>query len=334
MTPMVAAVLLAGQARVAEPPLPGGALLPWSLMAPDGRPSAWKPGRVTVVAAIAYWCETWRPQRESFLIAKRQLAQLPVEWAAISVDGAWSSVDPSPAWGPVLLDKGGKWSAKMGIDRVPMVIVADRSGLIRWTGYGISKPGDIAAAVLDALDDQAKRPGASARVVHATFDDFPAPVHNDRLLAALAESRIKADLFVIGENAAKRPEWIAAASRQGHSLQVHGWRHSGASPEPVRAADWLASQTGTRPGWFRGPGSSQVVRMGAGGRIGSPMTGRIIDPHDALRPGAFEIKRRVLGRLAPGAVIHLHAGVSDTAEALPDLARRIRRLGYEFAPLP
>jgi len=62
---------------------------------------------------------------------------------------------------------------------------------------------------------------------------------------------------------------------------------------------------------------------------------------DTARPGPEEIRRRMLARLRPGAILLLHDGDgydprgdrSQTAEALPGIIDGVRAAGYELRPL-
>lgn len=311
----LAAICLAGVAAPAWAPVaPGDEFVPLA-----GAPS----GRVRVVAAFAYWCETWRPQSRIIQNSRRRLGAFPVDWLAVSIDGARSQVDPRPAWAKVILEDSTSWARRQGVDRVPTTLVVDQDNLIRWVGWGISQENDLVEAVKQAVAGPPR--GGS---IYLTFDDFPLG-RSDALLDALKRAQAPATFFVVGEKAARQPELIHRAGKQGHALAVHGWTHSQASPGAARARDWLGRQTGRAPRWVRTPGSS-LVR----GFDGQVWPGRVVDPSDFLRPGEGEIRRRVLSRLAPGAVIQLHAGVEQTLAVLPDLVARARKLGYTLEPLP
>jgi peptidoglycan/xylan/chitin deacetylase (PgdA/CDA1 family) len=60
--------------------------------------------------------------------------------------------------------------------------------------------------------------------------------------------------------------------------------------------------------------------------FGSPKRG-VVDPFDWKRPGYDELCRRVLGAVAPGKTVLLHAGVRDTVEALPYILQSLRKRG-------
>jgi len=67
----------------------------------------------------------------------------------------------------------------------------------------------------------------------------------------------------------------------------------------------------------------------------TPATPRrpVVAPYDQQRPGVAELTRRILFAIRPGAVIQLHAGVTDTRTILPDLIATLRRRGSTFALL-
>ena len=53
----------------------------------------------------------------------------------------------------------------------------------------------------------------------------------------------------------------------------------------------------------------------------------VVDAFDWKRPGRDELMRRVLGGAAPAKTVLLHAGVSETLEALPALLSSLRKRG-------
>jgi len=53
----------------------------------------------------------------------------------------------------------------------------------------------------------------------------------------------------------------------------------------------------------------------------------VLDPFDWKRPSRDELARRILNGAAPSKILLLHAGVSETLDALPDLLASLRRRG-------
>jgi peptidoglycan/xylan/chitin deacetylase (PgdA/CDA1 family) len=318
-------VPLAALLVITNPPLKGDQIAPFTLSEPNSAVFSWKPGRTTVLCAFAYWCDTWKIQRERLMATKQKTIGLPVDFLAVSVDGQWLDIDKKANWSRRLVDTGSRWSASKGIDRVPYTIVIDPSGTVQWAGYGISRSDDIVQEICNALNPTLRK----SDVIYLTFDDFPAKTGNAELLDALRRAGVRASLFVVGENVEQDPTWTLKASEEGHRLEVHGWRHTAQNSLPERCRDWIKKQTGQNPKWIRGPGSS-VVQDFAHLTFSSPN----IDPYDYLRPAQSELLRRIFGHLAGGSTLHLHAGVPETVAALPDIIERGRKMGFRFEPLP
>ena len=59
-----------------------------------------------------------------------------------------------------------------------------------------------------------------------TFDDGPHPEHTPRVLDALAEARIRATFFIVGERAECHPDLVCRIAGEGHELGNHTWSHS------------------------------------------------------------------------------------------------------------
>jgi len=62
--------------------------------------------------------------------------------------------------------------------------------------------------------------------VSLTFDDGPHPEHTPRLLNTLAEARIRATFFIVGERAERHPQLVRRIVDEGHELGNHTWSHS------------------------------------------------------------------------------------------------------------
>ena len=319
---MTAAFMLA---LLLPSPVPGDAVEPFAMPALDGPVYEWNPGRVTVLCAFAYWCDTWKTQSDRLTTARSRCKGQEVDFVAVSVDGHWTDVDKKGDWSQKLTDVGGKWSVRHGIDRVPYTLVLDRAGVVVWAGYGISLSDDIVRAVQGALEETPSHKG----VLYLTFDDFPAPTGNTELLDALRGADVAATFFVVGESAVGQEPLLRRTVMDGHELAVHCWKHEEKGSDPERCRDWLAQTLGATPEWLRRVGSNKVTDF-AGHAFAAPL----VDPYDYQRPGLNELRRRVMSRLKPGAVIQLHAGVPETVELVPVLAEGARRLGYSFEKLP
>lgn len=306
---------------VTRPPVVGDRVAPFSLATSDGM-YEYTPGRKTVITVWAYWCETWRPQDARMQEVVRGMKGSPIDFFAVSIDGRWTDLAAPPAWARLLTDKGGEWSKKLHIDRVPYTVYIDEKGVIQWAKDGVIRSADL----LNAIRSPAKVEGGT---VYLTFDDFPSGKAADHeLLDFLRAEEITASFFCVGDNLKKYPEIAKRAVREGHSLEVHGFRHTG-DPETLKCAALIGSDFGFKSTWQRLPGQSTVSALEGGKKF----DGGTINPYDYRRPGRTELMRRIMNNLKPGSVLQLHVGVAETVEVLPDLAVEARKRGIEFRKL-
>jgi len=180
------------------------------------------------------------------------------------------------------------------------------------------------------------------RRVALTFDDGPAPGITDSIIRILAERRVQATFFVIGEVAAEHPELTARLATAGHELGNHTWSHDRMVLRPpafyrqeversdstIRAAGHLG------PIYFRPPYGYKL--------IGLPWylqrTGRTtvtwdVEPDSWPEVAATSdgIVRHVLDRVQPGSIILLHIWYPSRATSLAavgPLVDSLRARGY------
>lgn len=289
---MVAVFVLA--ALAVPPPLPGDTMAPFAVETRSRQRFEWKPGRVTVICFCAMWCNTWKDQLPRLLKAENELKGLPVDELAISVDGRWMDRVKGARYANLLADPGGKWSASIGINRVPYTLVVDALGRIRSSRFGVSRSEEMVADVRSALK------GREAGPIYLTFDGV-----SDPILDVLRSHGVVATFFCAGDGPA-----VERARREGHSVQTLG-------PRPVGQASYA-----------RAEGDSVIH-----GRDGKPLHLFVDDPFDLTRPGEAELERRIADLARPQAVIFLHAGVSETLDVLPRALENLRSRGFTFETL-
>lgn len=61
--------------------------------------------------------------------------------------------------------------------------------------------------------------------VYLTFDDGPIPEVTPQVLAILAQYKVKATFFMVGENIDKHPEVFEQVIKAGHSIGNHTYNH-------------------------------------------------------------------------------------------------------------
>jgi len=184
-----------------------------------------------------------------------------------------------------------------------------------------------------------------------TFDDGPGPSTPD-ILDALREAGARATFFALGRQVEEYPEVVARIIDEGHELASHGYDHGilvfrGSdhvydqlvrTEHAVEAAAGIGAMTRffRAPHGFRGPSTSR-----AAARLGYRTVGWGTGVFDSAQPGTDVIVERVTEALRPGQIILLHdadgwdpgASRIQTAEALPAICSRARKLGLEPATL-
>jgi len=177
------------------------------------------------------------------------------------------------------------------------------------------------------------------RAIALTIDDAPHPEVTPGILDVLRKHGVKATFFIIGENAAKYPELIAAIRADGHELANHFYTdrqtaslsHATATTE-LRRTDELI-QPLDEPKWCR-PGSGMITR-----ELGDLIVGNgyrtclaTAYPLDTGLLG-FVGRRQFLLNVRPGAILVLHDGKADrarTADVLDSVIPAVKKRGVEI----
>ena len=151
--------------------------------------------------------------------------------------------------------------------------------------------------------------------VALTFDDGPWPASTPILLDLLARHNLQATFFVVGLQAAKYPDLIAAILAQGHSIGNHSLQHDAflmlrrtkTLQEDIHTTQEILIKQGIRPLVFRPPSG-----------ITSPRLKQVLAREKllavnyscrAMDGGNRNINNlagKILRRLQPGDIIMLH----------------------------
>jgi len=177
------------------------------------------------------------------------------------------------------------------------------------------------------------------KCIALTFDDGPHPAFTEKLLAILRDEHVPATFFVVGKMAEKSPEIVRDEFLQGDLIGNHTFSHVTLTHLPqaqirteLRAcSDVIHDITGQWPHYCRPPGGDTSEPVVTAARdLGMTTVLWSDDPGDYSNPGAAVIKRRILAKLHPGAIILLHDGIPETMEVLPQIIRYARERGYRF----
>ncbi|MBI4977825.1 MAG: polysaccharide deacetylase family protein [Spirochaetes bacterium] len=179
-----------------------------------------------------------------------------------------------------------------------------------------------------------------------TFDDGPSRERTPRLLALLKKYNVTATFFMTGYHIGQYPEIAKAVYRDGHLIGNHSFHHRRLifkSPSyigrEIDAADALIRNTGqTNVQYFRPPYCKKILLLPLLLKLRGKtlVTGTYDPPSEYKTPyNSTNIANEVLENITPGAIIFLHDGSGDNADAFIDSVERIiqglRAQGYVFA---
>jgi len=158
------------------------------------------------------------------------------------------------------------------------------------------------------------------KVVALTFDDGPDAENTPVLLDLLAERKIRATFFCIGNRVSQQPELIRRMTADGHEIENHTFQHSPATnlfslrrlrDDLSQAQTEIQRATGRAPAFFRPPvGLTNPRIFRVTGELGLKIVGYTARGLDRRTDVPEKIVGRLLRKLHPGAIFLLHdAGV-------------------------
>jgi len=179
-----------------------------------------------------------------------------------------------------------------------------------------------------------------------TFDDGPWPGNTPAVLKALTDECLKATFFEIGEHATWHPEITKQVIAAGMTVGTHTWSHKDLARNPYakdieqakaeiemgNSAVHLAAGGGKIAPFFRFPALQhppQLLSYLAERNIGVFSTD--IDSRDFKLHKPEEVIKSVMSQLEKRSkgIILVHDFKHHTAEALPELLRRLKAGGYK-----
>jgi peptidoglycan-N-acetylglucosamine deacetylase len=178
-------------------------------------------------------------------------------------------------------------------------------------------------------------------LISLTFDDGP-DEHTPELLDVLQSFGLRATFFVVGEHSRKRARELARIVARGHEVASHGYAH-----RPIVSMSFrelredllstqalLPAQLGRRP-LFRPPrGELSPRALAATWWLGYTTVLWSLDSLDHRPLDAGAIAARLSGPgLEAGDIVLFHEGEAATREALPAIARMLRRRGLSSVPV-
>ena len=174
------------------------------------------------------------------------------------------------------------------------------------------------------------------RAVYLTFDDGPIPEATPFILKTLAEFRVHATFFMVGDNVRKHPELYDQIVAAGHQVGNHTFNHWGgfkhttrSYSENVQKANDLIHSHLFRPphGWMRW---EQYFWVGRKYRI---VMWDLVTRDYSKWMTADDIVANVKRYARNGSIITFHDSLKSIDKlhyALPESLRWLKEQGYEF----
>lgn len=174
------------------------------------------------------------------------------------------------------------------------------------------------------------------KYIALTFDDGPSAATTPKVLEVLADKKVKATFFLLGQNAKEYPALVQQIQKEGHELASHSYSHpqlTALSKEQVikevRETDKaIFNATGILPRTFRPPYgavNSDVARS-----IGKPVIQWNIDSLDWQTKNASSVIQIVNQTAQPGGIVLMHDIQPATADSLATVIDNLKKQGYEF----
>ncbi|ABQ35953.1 putative polysaccharide deacetylase [Bradyrhizobium sp. BTAi1] len=181
-----------------------------------------------------------------------------------------------------------------------------------------------------------------------TFDDGPWPENTPGVLKALADQCTTGIFFIIGKHATYYPEILKQVYNAGHTVGTHTWSHAALTNKKltedqrkeeielgISAVKWALGGNSPAP-FFRFPALQHPPEMVT--YLGTRNIGIFscdLDSFDFKARNAqavIDVTFKKLDKLGKG-IILMHDFHKHTAEALPELLRRLKAGGYKVVAM-
>jgi peptidoglycan/xylan/chitin deacetylase (PgdA/CDA1 family) len=181
-----------------------------------------------------------------------------------------------------------------------------------------------------------------------TFDDGPWPLNTPAVLKALADECTTGIFFSIGKHATYYPEILKQVYAAGHTVGTHTWSHATLTNKKLTedqrkeeiekgfsAVKWALGGVSPSP-FFRFPALQHPPEMVTYlGERNIAMFSCDLDSFDFKARNAqavIDVTMKKLDKLGKG-IILMHDFHKHTAEALPDLLKKLKAGGYKVVAM-
>ncbi|MBX7245331.1 MAG: polysaccharide deacetylase family protein [Candidatus Sumerlaeaceae bacterium] len=177
------------------------------------------------------------------------------------------------------------------------------------------------------------------KLVALTYDDGPHPKFTPILLDMLAEKKVKATFFLLGQQIKEFPKVAARTVAEGHELANHTYDHKSLPSlsedkivqELTRTEDLLTSVAGQRGPLMRPPyGASNPKVREICRQLGYRVILWDIDTNDWRGRPTQHMKSNILTNAQDGSIILMHDRYQSSIDASAAVIDELRSRGFEF----
>ncbi len=178
--------------------------------------------------------------------------------------------------------------------------------------------------------------------VALTFDDGPTERGLEAVLPVLEAHGARATFFLVGREAAQRPDLVRRITAAGHEVENHSWSHrrmafrwgDSYTHELRRTEAVLDGDRGPGPRLFRPPYGKKLVGLPLAVEAeGLTMVTWDVEEPTTTDPARFA--QEIVAQAKPGSIILMHPmyGANETARAaLPRVLQGLKAKGLEVVP--
>ncbi len=166
--------------------------------------------------------------------------------------------------------------------------------------------------------------------------------YTDKLLEIMEKEEVKCTFFTVEFWAKAHPDYLKKIAEKGHEIGTHSATHpymskldkSAIIKELTTSREAIESVTGKKVEVFRPPyGDYNDKLIETAEELGLYVIQWDVDSLDWKNLSAKEITNRVLSKVQNGSIVLFHNQGLHTAEALPDIIKRLKEKGYTFVPI-
>jgi peptidoglycan/xylan/chitin deacetylase (PgdA/CDA1 family) len=198
------------------------------------------------------------------------------------------------------------------------------------------------------------------KLIALTFDDGPTALYTPLVLDTLAQHKVRATFFMIGEQVLAHPNLTRQVAEAGHAIGNHTFRHpalvglgvGAVADEMRRCQRALRDHANVNTRFMRPPfGLRDTTAHWVLRGLGYQIINWSVSGDDWRADATAEsIANTVLSAAQPGSIVLLHDGCgavpgqiaandsgtdrTPTVQALPHIILSLRKIGYRFVTLP